>query len=166
MHKTLYQALQVAFPELKDAPLPEEQDNFESLLLWLNQHYSNLQQLQMMDYRQNGIAECHRLQQLHIDLDELSNQIDAEMRAFFEMYEESDQEIDPEPAHAYDFEFTYSVVFNNIKMFIEPYDLALLVIEQENPYWLLVPNNEELIDRIITTFNEAFGNEEPMVLIE
>jgi hypothetical protein len=88
------------------------------------------------------------------------------MSAFFEMYEESDQEIDPEPAHAYDFEFTYSVVFNNIKMFIEPYDLALLVIEQENPYWLLVPNNEELIDRIITTFNEAFGNEEPMVLIE
>ncbi|MCW8038109.1 hypothetical protein [Acinetobacter entericus] len=88
------------------------------------------------------------------------------MRAFFDMYEESDQKIDPEPAHAYDFEFTYSVVFNNIKVFIEPYDLALLVIEQENPYWLLVPSNEELIDRIITTFNEAFGNEEPMVLIE
>ncbi|WP_353140500.1 hypothetical protein [Acinetobacter pragensis] len=166
MHKTLYQALQVAFPELKEIELPDEQDNFESLMLWLNQFYSNLQQLNMMDYRQNGIAECHRLQQLNIDLDELSNQIDAEMSAFYEMYEEGDQEIDPEPAHAYDFEFTYNVVFNNIKLFIEPYDLALLVIEQESPYWLLVPNNEELVNQIITAFNEIFGNEEPMVLID
>ena len=166
MHKTLYQALQVAFPELKETELPDEQDNFESLMLWLNQFYSNLQQLNMMDYRQNGIAECHRLQQLNIDLDELSNQIDAEMGAFYEMYEEDDQEIDPEPAHAYDFEFTYNVVFNNIKLFIEPYDLALLVIEQESPYWLLVPNNEELVNQIITAFNEIFGNEEPMVLID
>ena len=166
MHKTLYQALQVAFPELKDADLPEEQDNFESLMQWLNQFYANLQQLNMMDYRQNGIRECHRLQQLQIDLDELNNQIDAEMSAYFEMYEESDQEVEPEPAHAYDFEFTYNVIFNNIKVFIEPYDLALLVIEQENPYWLLVPNNEELIDCIISNFNALFGNEEPMVLID
>ncbi|WP_228145778.1 hypothetical protein [Acinetobacter sp. ANC 5054] len=120
----------------------------------------------MSDYRQNGIAECHRLQQLKIDLNELNNEIEAEMSTFQQMYEESDQEIDPEPAHAYDFEFTYNVIFNNIKMFIEPYDLALLVIERENPYWLLVPNSEESIDCIMTNFNDIFGNEEPMVLID
>lgn len=166
MHKTLYEALRIAFPELKEAPLPEEQDNFESFKAWINQFYSNLQQLDMMDFRQNGIDECHRLQQLNIDLDELKNLIETEMNVFYEMYEEGDAEINPEPMHAYDFEFTYSVIFNNIKLFIEPYDLALLVIEQENPYWFVVPNNEELTSQIILTFNDIFGDEEPMVMID
>ena len=166
MHKTLYEVLRIAFPELKDAPLPEELDNFESFCAWLNQLHSNLQQLDMMDFRQNGIDECRRLQQLNIDLDELKNQIEAEMNVFYQMYEEGDRELDAEPAHAYDFEFTYSVIFNNIKLFIQPYDLALLVIEHENPYWMLVPNNEELVSQIILTFNDIFGDEEPMVLID
>ena len=55
MHKTLYEALTIAFPELKEAPLPDEQDNFESFKTWMNQFYSNLQQLNMMDFRQIGI---------------------------------------------------------------------------------------------------------------
>jgi len=42
----------------------------------------------------------------------------------------------------------------------------LLVIEHENPYWMLVPNNEELVSQIILTFNDIFGDEEPMVLID
>ncbi len=166
MHKTLCEALCIAFPELKDSPLPDEQDNFENLKTWLNQYHANLQCLNMKDFRDNGIAECHRLQQLRIDLDELKNQIETEMNAYNEMYEADDAEIDPEPAHAYDFEFTYNVIFNNIKLFIEPYDLALLVIEQENPYWMLVPANEDLVEQIILTFNDIFGEEEPMVLID
>lgn len=164
MHKTLYEALTIAFPELKEAPLPDEQDNFESFKTWMNQFYSNLQQLNMMDFRQSGIDECHRLQQLNIDLDELKNQIENEMGVFDEMYE--DDHPDPEAVYAYDSELIFNVIFNNIKLFVEPYDLALLVIEQENPYWFVVPNNEELTHQIITTYNHIFGDEEPMVLID
>jgi len=82
MQKTLYEVLKIAFPELKNAPLPEELDNFESFGAWLNQLHSNLQQLDMEDFRQNGIDECRRLQQLNIDLDELKNQIETEMNAY------------------------------------------------------------------------------------
>ena len=146
MHKTLYEALTIAFPELKEAPLPDEQDNFESFKTWMNQFYSNLQQLNMMD------------------LDELKNQIENEMGVFDEMYE--DYHPDPEAVYAYDSELIFNVIFNNIKLFVEPYDLALLVIEQENPYWFVVPNNEELTHQIITTYNHIFGDEEPMVLID
>jgi hypothetical protein len=58
------------------------------------------------------------------------------------------------------------VIKNNIKTFIEPYELSLLVIERKNPYWLLEPHNDELIDQIIVTYNHTFGDEEPMQLIE
>ena len=63
--------------------------------------------------------------------------------------------------------FNVSILFETPpKIFIEPYELSLLVIERENPYWLLVPHNDELIDRIIVTYNHTFGDEEPMQLIE
>ncbi len=57
--------------------------------------------------------------------------------------------------HGYDFEFSFDVIFNHIKIFIEPYELSLLVIERETPYWLLVPHNDELIDRIIVTSDHS-----------
>ncbi|MDH1363906.1 hypothetical protein N5D16_05510, partial [Acinetobacter johnsonii] len=116
------------------------------------------------DFRQNGIDECHRLQQLGIDLDELKNQINDDMASFYQMYDSEEEETSD--MHGYDFEFSFDVIFNHIKIFIEPYELSLLVIERENPYWLLVPHNDELIDRIIVTYNHTFGDEEPMQLIE
>ncbi|WP_294977344.1 hypothetical protein [uncultured Leuconostoc sp.] len=111
-----------------------------------------------------GIDECHRLQQLGIDLDELKNQINDDMASFYQMYDSEEEETSD--MHGYDFEFSFDVIFNHIKIFIEPYELSLLVIERENPYWLLVPHNDELIDRIIVTYNHTFGDEEPMQLIE
>lgn len=80
------------------------------------------------------------------------------------MYDSEEEETSD--MHGYDFEFSFDVIFNHIKIFIEPYELSLLVIERENPYWLLVPHNDELIDRIIVTYNHTFGDEEPMQLIE
>ena len=97
-------------------------------------------------------------------LDELKNQINDDMASFYQMYDS--EEAETSDMHGYDFEFSFDVIFNHIKIFIEPYELSLLVIERENPYWLLVPHNDELIDRIIVTYNHTFGDEEPMQLIE
>ena len=99
-----------------------------------------------------------------IDLDELKNQINDDMASFYQMYDSEEEETSD--MHGYDFEFSFDVIFNHIKIFIEPYELSLLVIERENPYWLLVPHNDELIDRIIVTYNHTFGDEEPMQFIE
>jgi hypothetical protein len=164
MRKTLYESLRVAFPELNDTAIPEEQDEFEHFVRWLNSYYSNIQKIELDDFRQNGIDECHRLQQLGIDLDELKNQINDDMASFYQMYDSEEEETSD--MHGYDFEFSFDVIFNHIKIFIEPYELSLLVIERENPYWLLVPHNDELIDQIIVTYNHTFGDEEPMQLIE
>ena len=164
MRKTLYESLRFAFPELNDTAIPEEQDEFEHFVRWLNTYYSNIQKIELDDFRQNGIDECHRLQQLGIDLDELKNQINDDMASFYQMYDSEAEETSD--MHGYDFEFSFDVIFNHIKIFIEPYELSLLVIERENPYWLLVPHNDELIDRIIVTYNHTFGDEEPMQLIE
>ncbi|WP_228147009.1 hypothetical protein [Acinetobacter sp. ANC 4204] len=87
------------------------------------------------------------------------------MASFYHMYD-SDELKENSDMHSYDFEFSFDVIFNHIKIFIEPYQLSLLVIERENPYWLLVPHNDELIDRIIVTYNHTFGDEEPIQLIE
>ncbi|WP_228276838.1 hypothetical protein [Acinetobacter johnsonii] len=86
------------------------------------------------------------------------------MASFYQMYDSEEEETSD--MHGYDFEFSFDVIFNHIKIFIEPYELSLLVIERENPYWLLVPHNDELIDRIIVTYNHTFGDEEPIQLIE
>ena len=82
MRKTLYESLRIAFPELNDTAIPEEQDEFEHFVRWLNSYYSNIQKIELDDFRQNGIDECHRLQQLGIDLDELKNQINDDMASF------------------------------------------------------------------------------------
>ncbi len=99
-----------------------------------------------------------------IDLDELKNQINDDMASFYQMYDSEEEETSD--MHGYDFEFSFDVIFNHIKIFIEPYELSLLVIERENPYWLLVPHNDEMIDRLIVTYNHTFGDEEPIQLIE
>ena len=36
MRKTLYESLRIAFPELNDTAIPEEQDEFEHFVRWLN----------------------------------------------------------------------------------------------------------------------------------
>ena len=164
MRKTLYESLRIAFPELNDTAIPVEQDVFEHFVAWLNTHYSNIQKIELDDFRQNGIDECHRLQQLGIDLNELKNHINDDMASYHQMYDDPDQT--EGDMHSYDFEFSFDVIFNNIKIFIEPYELSLLVIEKETPYWFLVPSNEELIERIIVTYNQSFGDDEAMVLIE
>ena len=45
MRKTLYESLRVAFPELNDTAIPEEQDEFEHFVRWLNTYYSNIQKI-------------------------------------------------------------------------------------------------------------------------
>lgn len=51
-------------------------------------------------------------------------------------------------------------------MFVEPYDLAVLAIEQDQPYWMLVPENDELIQNIIHHFGLVFSASEPMLRID
>ncbi|RKG45846.1 MULTISPECIES: hypothetical protein [Acinetobacter] len=168
MSATLYELIRVAFPELKELPLPDEPELFSNFEAWINQLYPNLMRLDGLDVQQNGIAECHRLQQLQIDLDELKSHIQDEMSTFHNMYESSDleEEYEEDQLHAYDFEFTYKVILSNIQMFVEPYDLAVLAIEQDQPYWMLVPENDELIQNIIHHFGLVFSASEPMLRID
>lgn len=92
MSATLYELIRMAFPELKELPLPDEPELFSNFEAWINQLYPNLMRLDGLDVQQNGIAECHRLQQLQIDLDELKSHIQDEMSTFYNMYESSDLE--------------------------------------------------------------------------
>ena len=82
----------------------------------MNSYYSNIQKIELDDFRQNGIDECHRLQQLGIDLDELKNQINDDMASFYQMYDSEEEETSD--MHGYDFEFSFDVIFNHIKILV------------------------------------------------
>ena len=168
MSAILYEQIRLAFPELKDVPLPDEPELFSNFEAWINQLYPNLMRLDGLDIQQNGIAECHRLQQFQIDWNELKNHIQDELATFHDMYESADLNVEYEEdqLHAYDFEFTYKVILSNIQMFVEPYDLVLLAIKQDNPYWMLVPANDELIQNIIQHFNRVFTASETMIRMD
>jgi hypothetical protein len=51
----------------------------------------------------------------------------------------------------------YLTIFNAVA---EQHDLALLLISNENPYWMLVPDQAEQIKQLIEAFNSTFSDVE------
>lgn len=162
MAKNLYANLQVVFPELKQIALPEELDNFESLRAWLNHDRSNLQRIDAQDLQAHGIDECYRLQQLNLDIEELKSEIYAEIQGVQALYDDTDEPT----SEQYQTELDEHVVLNTLQAFVEPYDLVVLAVEFNEIYWMLVPNQQELINAIIAGFTRIFGDEHVILQLE
>ncbi|AMW79008.1 hypothetical protein AMD27_09005 [Acinetobacter sp. TGL-Y2] len=57
-------------------------------------------------------------------------------------------------------EHTETIIFDNIKKVAEEHQLSLLVVYRENPYWLLLPTqNQQQLEMIVQEFNQAFNDD-------
>ncbi len=102
--------------------------------------------------------------QLGIDLDELKNQINDDMASFYQMYDSEEEE--PQTCMVMILSLVLMLFLITLKFLLSLMNSVYWFIERDNPYWLLVPHNDELIHRIIVTYNHTFGDEEPIQLIE
>ena len=159
MAKSLYENLKIAFPELKNVPLPEELDHFEHLMTWLNTEQINLQRLDPNDLSLKQLSQCHRLQQLNIDLDELKNEIREELHSVSTFYEDDEEQMQQPLDAMYDSAISDNVILNTLQVFIEPYDLAVVVLGYQQPYWMIVPNQAELLQALKKSYTHIFGDE-------
>ena len=168
MARNFYENLQVAFPELKKVPLPEELDRFEHFMAWMNSYHIHLQRLDLHDLSLRQLDQCYRLQQLHLDLDELKNEIREELQSVYQFYDDDDHlEQQAELSAAmYDSEISDNVILNTLNGFIEPYDLVVVVLNYEQPYWMVVPNQPELLQALARNYTKTFGDEQELLILE
>ena len=166
MAKNLYANLQVVFPELKHIEPPEERDNFDAFIQWLNDKNCNIQRIEPQTMHQHGLAQCHRLKQLNLDVAELENQIQAEIESMQSLYEDDDDREAGSELEMYHSDLDAKLLLNILKSFVEPYGLTVLMIEFDELYWMLVPDQPELIAALIAGFNQLFGDVQAMSQIE
>lgn len=157
MTTTLYPLCQQVFPELTQVPHPAHAHDFHQFINWVNTLHSNIQYVELKEYYDNDTDKCYQLQQAQVDIEQLNNRIEAEVEQVFAEYAESA----PEQQNEIDFaEHIYAILFDNIYAVAEQHGLALLLISNENPYWMLVPDQTEQINHLIEAFNATFSDVE------
>ncbi|WP_111859648.1 hypothetical protein [Acinetobacter sp. CFCC 10889] len=161
MTQKIYETFQEIFPELKQQTLPEDLTEFTVFENWVNQDYSFIQYVEIKEYDINGINDSTVFKQKQVDIEALNQAIDTDVGVLFDSLEEDQFDED------YDFEARFEIeqkveeiLFDQIKHFAEQKQLTLLVIFRENPYWLLVPSQDELqLQKIVNEFNQCFGQD-------
>ncbi|USA47059.1 hypothetical protein NDN11_02695 [Acinetobacter sp. C26M] len=153
MTTALYSLCQQVFPELVQVPYPIHTQDFYQFINWVNTLHSNIQYVELKEYYDNDTNKCYQLQQTQVDIEQLNNRIEVEVEQLFAEYADST----PEQQNETDFaEHIYSILFDNIYAVAEQHGLALLLISNENPYWMLVPDQPEQIKQLIEAFNTTF----------
>lgn len=159
MTKNIYAIFQEIIPELRQQELPEDLNEFSVFCDWLNQEHSFIQYVEIKEYYDNGIDESTIFQQKQVDTKALNQAIEDDVEALFESFEYEDDDED-----AVDIEFQQQkveeILFDQIKTFAEQKQLSLLVIFRENPYWLVVPSQDEShLQQIADAFNQHFAQD-------
>ena len=89
----------------------------------------------------------------------MQNEIEVAIAEIFDQYDEEDDEV------SFDDQMdamqqTEEIIFDKIKQVANQYQLSLLVIYRENPYWMLVPTqDEQQLNQIVDAFNDAFNDD-------
>lgn len=158
MSQRIYQILQELIPELKQQT-PVENGDFTDFSAWINQFIELLHYIELKEYYDNGIEENFYFKKFNVNTQQLNNDIDQQLSNLFEQSEEGfeedsfDQEIDL-------MEHTETILFDNIKKVADEHQLSLLVVYRENPYWLLVPSqNQQQLEMMVEEFNQAFNDD-------
>ena len=157
MSTALYTLCQQVFPELATSAAPHKPNDFHQFIDWVNSQYSNIQYVELKQYYDNGTDECHQLQQARVDIEQLNNRIEEQIEQLFAEDDNSDLDAQNEPDVT---EYIYAIHFDNIYAVAEQHGLALLLISNENPYGMLLPDQAEQINRLIEAFNQTFTDVE------
>ena len=158
MIQNIYEIFQEIIPELKLQDLPDDLTEFTVFRDWLNQTHSFIQYVEIKEYDANGIDESTIFKQKQLDTEALNQAIEETVGELFDSLDE-DQLEDYEARFEIE-EKIEEILFDQIKTFAEQKQLSLLVIFRENPYWLVVPTQDELqLQRIVDVFNQSFKND-------
>lgn len=156
MSQKIYSLLQGIIPELKAQSLPIETD-FYTFSEWINEQHIFFHYFELTEYYDNGIEDNFYLKKHHVDTEKLQAEIEREVNNLFQ---ESDDVFDVS-------EETEEIIFDKIKISANLFQLSLLVVYRENPYWILVPTQEETqLNQIVEAFNDAFNNDGDLTMAE
>ena len=159
MTQNIYEIFQEIIPELKQQDLPDDLTEFTVFRDWLNQKHSFIQYVEIKEYDANGIDESTIFKQKQLDTEALNQAIENEIDRLFESFEYDDEDDDANDIVCQQ-QKVEEILFDQIKLFAEQKQLSLLVIFRENPYWLVVPTQDELqLQRIVDVFNQSFKND-------
>lgn len=158
MSQKIYSLLQHLIPELNAQKIPQD-TKFYSFSEWLNQQHDFLHYIELKEYYDNGVEDDFYFNQHNIDTEQLQNEIEVAIAEIFDQYDEEDDEV------SFDDQMdamqqTEEIIFDKIKLVANQYQLSLLVIYRENPYWMLVPTqDEQQLNQIVDAFNDAFNDD-------
>lgn len=158
MSQNIYTLFQDIFPELAQQDLPEDLEQFTIFDDWLNQTHSYLQYVEIKEFDNNEIKYSRVLQQNNVDVVRLQQDIVSQVEDYFLSFDEDeDEDLDLEARIEMD-EKVEEILFDTIKQYAEQHQLQLLVIARENPYWMVLPQqNAQTLDEIVSCFNQTFN---------
>lgn len=155
-HK-IYPLLQATVVELKTQPIPVDNE-FDSFDEWVNEQHDFLHYFELKDYYDNGIEDNFYFKKYNVDTEQLQNEIESAVGELFEQFEDADDVSFEDQMDV--MERTEEIIFDAIKKVANQYQLSLLVVYRENPYWMLIPTQDEpKIIQIADAFNEAFNDD-------
>lgn len=163
MSHKLLDTLSELIPELKQ-PYPDAGE-FNSFFDWMNVDIALCHYIELTEFYDNGISENFYFQQFGVDTEQLQNQIQEDVLS---LYNPSEDSIEIDLSASIDEYFLDSqidimersekIIFDHIQVIAQQYQLSLLVIYRENPYWLLIPTqDQEKLNVIVEEFNQAFN---------
>lgn len=157
MSQKIYSLLQSLIPELKQ-PLESEQDDFYYFRDWLNQDAEYFHYIELNEYFDNGINENEFFKKLNVNVKQLNKDIDQHISNLFEPSQAfGEVTFDTEIDHLEQIE---KILFDQIKKVAVEHKLSLLVVYRENPYWLVLPSqNQHQLEMIVQYFNQAFNDD-------
>lgn len=157
MSQKIYSLLQYLIPELNAQQIPQDTE-FYSFSEWINQQNDFLHYIELKEYYDNGIENDFYFNQHNIDAEQLQNEIEIAIAEVFDQYDEDDDVSLADQMDA--MQQTEEIIFDQIKLVANQYQLSLLVIYRENPYWMLVPTqDEQQLNQIVDAFNDAFNDD-------
>ena len=152
MSQKIYSLLQYFIPELNAQQIPQDAE-FYSFSEWINQQHDLLHYIELKEYYDNGIENDFYFNQHNIDAEQLQNEIEIAIAEVFDQYDEDDDVSLGDQMDA--MQQTEEIIFDQIKLVANQYQLSLLVIYRENPYWMLVPTqDEQQLNQIVDAFND------------
>lgn len=149
----IYQLLQNIIPELK-AEIPKQMNDFNAFSDWLNKSNNYMQYVELKEFYDNGIEDNEFLKLKHVNTQALQVKVQSDVGELYERLDESmDDRIEVEQQ-------IEDILFDNIKTVAQDHQLSLLVIFRENPYWMLLPTQDErVLDQIVDVFNQTFNTD-------
>ncbi|WP_353165141.1 hypothetical protein [Acinetobacter sp.] len=157
MSHKIYSLLQATFAELNMQPIPLD-DEFHTFDEWINEDQNLLHYIELKEYSDNGIEDNFYFKKYNVDTEQLQNEIEIAVQECFEQFQEDDDISFEEQMDV--MERTEEIIFDAIKNLADQHQLSLLVVYRENPYWMLVPTqDEQQLIQIVDAFNEAFNED-------